>query len=88
LEIVQPQVALMVLDPAVPEFKPSAKWFMGRATAFVARGPLQPGSWDGAADELAGAKPVFEQRLGEPLPEGLLLLIRNRLFAAVHPGTT
>ena len=31
---------------------------------------------------------MFEQPLGEPVPGDLLMLIRERLFAGVHPEST
>ena len=88
LEILQPQLYLMVLDPSVREFKESARRWLGRVDAFVTRGPRGGAGWERVSGQIGGSKPVYEQRLGEPLPEGLLLLIRNRLFASVHPPTT
>jgi len=88
LEVVGPHLCLMVLDPATPEFKESARRNLERVDAFVARGSLAGVGWEEIPGELLVSKPVFEQRLGAPLPEGLLLLIRNRLFAPVHPATT
>lgn len=88
LEVVRPQLCLMVLDPSVSEFKESARRWLGCADAFVTRGPLKGVCWQGVSDQIPESKPVFEQRMGEPLPEGLLVLIRNRLFTSVHPPTT
>jgi len=88
LEVLRPQLCLMVLDPSVSEFKDSARRWLGCVDAFVTRGPLKGVGWQGVADQIAGSKPVFEQRMGEPLPESLLVLIRNRLFTPVHPPTT
>ena len=88
LEVVGPQLCLMVLDPAVGDFKDSARKYLGSVDAFVARGPLTGDGWRQSPEQLIGSRPIFVQRLGETLPEGLVLLIRNRLFAAVHPPTT
>lgn len=88
LEVVGAHLCLMVLDPATRDFKESARKNFERVDAFVARGSLAGMQWEGVPEAIWASKPVFEQRFGEPLPEGLLLLIRNRLFAAVHPPTT
>ena len=88
LEVLRPQLYLMVLDPSVSEFKASARRWLGSVDAFISRGPIGEAGWRGISGQVPGSKPVFEQRLGERLPEGLLLLIRKRLFAAVPPPTT
>jgi len=88
LHVVGPQLCLMVLDPAVQDFKESARKCLSCVDAFVARSPLGGGGRRQFPEEVPGSRPIFLQRLGEPLPEGLVLLIRNRLFAAVHPPTT
>ena len=88
LDVVGPQLCLMVLDPAVQDFKESARKCLSCVDAFVARSPLGGEGRRQFPEEVPGSRPIFLQRLGEPLPEGLVLLIRNRLFAAVHPPTT
>lgn len=80
LGFLQPGLFVMVLDPANTDFKESARKVLDRADAFVVRGPVGTGCWEGIALETIRFKPVFEQRIGEPLPEGLLSLIRKRLF--------
>jgi hypothetical protein len=54
----------------------------------VLRNSLTGTAWEGVSERLVRAKPIYEQRLGEPLPGPLLALIRERLFAAVHPRAT
>jgi hypothetical protein len=88
LEFIQPALYLVVLDPMLPDFKESARRFLDQAGAFVLRHALLGTPWAGVSDQLLRAKPNFEQRPGQPLPEPLAALIRERLFAPVHPGTT
>lgn len=88
LEVLRPQLCLMVLDPSVSEFKESARKHLARVDAFVSRGSLRGTAWPGVSLQAVASKPTWEQRHGDRLPEGLLLLIRNRLLAPVHPPTT
>jgi hypothetical protein len=88
LEVIRPCLYLMVLDSAVREFKESARKWLGHVDAFVTRGSLAGTEWTGVPREVLMSKLVFEQRIGEALPHGLVLLIRNGLIAGVHPRTT
>ena len=83
LNLIRPELFLVVLDPGLREFKAYARRFMDFADGLIVR-DSPAGTWL----EGLSSRPVFEQRLGEPLPEGLFLLIRNRLFTATHPPTT
>jgi hypothetical protein len=87
VEFVHTALFLMVVDPALPEFKPSAQRFAARADAFIARNRITGTPWEGADALLLRSIPVFEQRPGEPLPTPLLALIRERLFHRMHPQT-
>jgi len=89
LGFIHPALFLVVLDPLLPDFKESTQRFMDRADAFVLRNPLAGTAWEGVSQRLVQARPIFEQRLGEPLPIPLLAFIRDRLFAsAVPPEST
>jgi hypothetical protein len=66
----RPSLFLMVLDPANPDFKSSARENLPLADAFVFRSPFdllsaRPGS------ALSSQKPQFFQPLGTPLPSAL-----------------
>ena len=70
----QPGLFLMVLDPANPDFKRSARENLSAADAFVLRSPLD--SRDGAplaseTPEIWPPKPRYIQEIGAPLPPGL-----------------
>ena len=88
LGFVRPAMYVVVLDPLLPDFKESTQRYMDRADAFVLRNKWPEVAWVGVSERLIRMKPMFEQRLGEPLPGELLALIRERLFAAVHPEAT
>ena len=88
LGFILPAMYLVVLDPLLPDFKESTRRFMDRADAYVMRNSLTGTAWEGVSERLVRIKPMYEQRLGEPLPGQLLALIRERLFAAVHPEAT
>jgi hypothetical protein len=83
VKFIRPDLFLVVLDPGMREFKEYSRRYMELADGFVVR-ESPTGTWL----EKRSSQTIFEQRVGEPLPEALLLLIRNRLFAGVHPGTT
>ncbi len=87
VDFVRPQLFLLVVDPSQAEFKESARRPLGRVDGVVARNPLNAAAWDTAVEGVIRSKPIFEQRMGEPLPPGLVSLIRQRLFTAMHPGT-
>ena len=88
LGFIRPAIYVVVLDPLLPDFKETTKRFLDRADAFVLRSTPPETVWEGVSERLVKARPRVYQRLGEPLPGDLLALIRERLFAAVHPEAT
>ena len=86
LAFLHPTLYLVVLDPASPDFKESARLHLDRADAFVLRSPLsaQGTSWPGISPRLIESKPHFLQHLGFPLPPPLVSLVRDRFFAQGH----
>jgi len=85
LGFLRPALYVVVMDPLLADFKESTQRFMDRADAFVLRSPMTGEGWKGISQRLVRDKPVFEQALGAPLPGALTALIRERLFAGVHP---
>ncbi len=87
LQFLKPSLYLMVLHPAKADFKESAQLQIDRASAFVLRETLSEGSRAGEkATALCGiplqllrGKPQFLQRENEPLPDGVLELVRASL---------
>ena len=84
LQFLKPSLYLMVLDPAKPDFKESARLQMHRASAFVLRQPLNSESTRvGFPLALLEGKPAFLQREGQPLPSALLDRVR---ITIQHPA--
>jgi len=85
LEFWRPAIALMVLDPAIPDFKPSAAKAFALAGAFVLRSPIPV---SGGAHPLFAElppRPKFLHRFGEPLPAVCKNLLCRVLAAASVP---
>lgn len=83
LEFAEPDLYLIVLDPAKSDFKASARAQLGRADAFVFR------TADGsrrdsfaAVGSLLANKPTFVPRRGGSASPELLDLVRTRVFAS------
>lgn len=79
LGFLRPRLYLVVLDPTVEDFKESAARYLDRADAFVLRAEVAT-DWGHLPPRMRKERPVFLQRLGEPLPAPLLDLVRERLF--------
>ena len=87
LQFLKPSLYLMVLHPAKADFKESAQLQINRASAVVLREPLpvearaaeHAAAWSGIPVQLLRDKPQFLQREGEPLPHGVLELVRAAL---------
>jgi hypothetical protein len=89
LQFLKPDLFLMVLHPAKPDFKDSAKLQLNHATAFVLREPFRSDStrssngdnaktvWQNIPLQLLRTKPNFLQPENFPLPVPLLELVRN-----------
>lgn len=54
----RPGLFYMVLDPSIPDFKPSALQHLGRADAFILTSDAEP-RWPGVSPELLRQKPRF-----------------------------
>jgi len=84
LDFVTPSLYLMVLDPAKPDFKNSARLLLDRSSALVWRGTssAQNGAatiWPAISPQFLSEKTSFLQREGEPLPQALLEVIQTTL---------
>jgi hypothetical protein len=85
-EFWRPDVLLMVLDPANPDFKDSARSLLQLAHGFVFRSPFAQAESAGPVSPHATGKPQFVQPLGQPLPGGVQELARQLLAASNHPN--
>jgi hypothetical protein len=88
LQFVRPALFLMALDPATPDFKPSANSALNHADAFILRSPFsslasiaQP-AWQGVSLSWFPRRPQFLQPLGVPLPADLMEFVRARFFSS------
>jgi hypothetical protein len=80
LRFLRPDTYLVVLDPAVEDFKDSARQMLDRADMFVLRSPLEGNPWPGVSRQLLERRPCVLQPLGAALPEALERTLRERLF--------
>jgi hypothetical protein len=64
LRFLQPDLSLSVLDPSVPDFKPSALRFLDRVDAFIVPEDtsLTAQAWPGISPALLARKPCFVMR--------------------------
>jgi molybdopterin-guanine dinucleotide biosynthesis protein len=77
--LLEPRLYLVVLDPAVEDFKQSARRFLDCADAFVLRRQPQ-GEWPAVGKQFLERRPVFVQGVGEAVPEGLTKFVREGFF--------
>jgi len=92
MNFVEPALYFSVIDSSKPDFKPSARAALERASAIVFResqGGLVPAQpfWLQVEPGLLREKPSVLQREGEPLPEPLRVLIQ-RFLESAHQVTT
>ena len=85
LQFLKPAIYLAVLDPEKQDFKSTAQSFLDRADALVLRHDLVESerSWAQISPKLLQSKRAFVQRENEPVPEPLLVMVRNAL---AHPS--
>jgi hypothetical protein len=82
----KPDLFLMVLDPSKADFKPSARAALRLVDAFVFRSPKDGSKAATHLPLLAKSKPAFLQRLGTPLPQDLVSLVKQRFRHTPHPN--
>ena len=80
LRFLRPDLYVSVLDPAVEDFKESARRYLDRADAvLVPGGVLGTPAWKGVSLKLVAGTPVFGMSAGEYCPEEFLRFVRQRL---------
>ncbi len=75
----KPSLFLMVVDPANPDFKRSARENLNRADAFVFRSPFVPFEAS-ASSPMIARTPKFLQEIGLPLPMDLKHFLSGSIF--------
>ena len=80
LEFLEPDVYLAVLDPAIADFKSSARHFLQNASAVVLNQPERRSfRWDKALLEQVMRKPIFRVRPPHYLTPDLVEFVRKKL---------
>jgi len=80
LEFLEPDVYLAVLDPAIADFKSSARQFLQHASAVVLNEPQRRNfRWDKALLEQVMRKPIFRVRPPHYLTTDLVEFVRKKL---------
>jgi hypothetical protein len=80
LEFLEPDVYLAVLDPAIADFKASARQFLQNATAFVLNQPERRSiRWDKGVLDQVMRKPIFRVRPPHYLTTDLVEFVRKKL---------
>ena len=80
LEFLEPDVYLAVLDPAIVDFKSSARQFLQQASAVVLNEPQRKNfRWDKTLLEQVMRKPIFRVRPPHYLTADLVEFVRKKL---------
>jgi molybdopterin-guanine dinucleotide biosynthesis protein len=84
IRFLQPDLYLVVLDPANPDFKPSAREFLDRADAAILDEPpagaleMAP-LWEGVSLQPIAGRPVFRVRPPQYVTPEIVAFVRERL---------
>ena len=84
LEFWRPDLFLMVVDLREPDFKPSARAAIRLVDAFVCRSPGFDAKLDYPLPGAIEQKPKWVQLLGQPLPQGVQTIARQRITGSRH----
>ena len=85
LQFLRPDLYLSVLDPAVADFKDSARYYLDRADAvLVPQGVLGRPEWAGVSSKLLEGTPVLAMRPPVYVTDEVVAFVRGQLR---HPST-
>lgn len=85
LQLLRPELYLVVLDASQPDFKATARSYLDRADAFVLRSASIQSPWPEVSPTLLRGRPAFHQALGESLPPEILDFVSCRFWNSMHP---
>ena len=85
LQLLRPELYLVVLDATQPDFKPTARRYLDRADAFVLRSAMAQTPWPEVSRGLIDGRPAFHQALRQPLPSELLEFISTQFWKSKQP---
>lgn len=86
LQLIRPELYIVVLDASQPDFKATARRYIDRANAYVLRSSLSQPSWPGVPSGHFESRPAFLQPLGQPLQPDLLEFVSTNFWKLTHPG--
>ena len=87
LRFLRPDLFFTVLDPAVADFKPSARQYLDRADAIlVPGGTLATPAWSGISLKLVAGTPIFAMQPPVYCSEDFIAFVRARLTALDEPA--
>jgi hypothetical protein len=85
LQLLRPDLYMVVLDASQADFKASARRYLDRADAFILRSALTQSPWSDVSNGLLEGRPAFPQPLGQPLPAGIRDFVSRRLWGSRQP---
>lgn len=92
LRFLQPDLSLTVLDPTVPDFKPSALRYLDRVDALIlptgtTLNSLTTALWPGVSPSLLASKPIFHTSAPAYATKELIDFVADRLNIELPTGT-
>jgi hypothetical protein len=85
LQLLRPQLYLVVLDASQPDFKATARRYLDRADAYILRSTLTQSAWPDVSSGLLEGRPAFLQGLGQPLPPEIHEFVSNHFWNSRQP---
>lgn len=85
LQLLRPELYLVVLDASQSDFKATARRYLDRADAYVFRSALTQSSWPDVSRALLEGRPAFLQPLGQPLPPEILEFVSRHFWNSRQP---
>jgi len=85
LQLLRPELYLVVLDASQSDFKATARRYLDRADAYVLRSALAKSPWPEVSSGLLEGRPAFLQLLGQPLPLEILELVSSHFWNCMQP---
>jgi hypothetical protein len=80
IRFLRPDLYLVVLDYATPDFKPAAREFLDRAHAVVLHQPVGTPQWSGISLKLIAGKPIFTIRPPQYVTPELAAFVQENLW--------
>ena len=85
LKFVRPDLYLTVLDPAIADFKTSAREFLDRADAVIVHDSPRGPAWNSVSMKPLAVRPVFRIAPPEYVTPEIVDFVRSRLTERISP---